>query len=123
MSDTIDHFDRLLGALHGLPDVVSTRQATVRSLTPLVGTSETFIVQTYRQQTDKGGRDTIFVEYIGRDRSLRLVLPSGVADVIARQRDQLGSLNRRKTAKRIAQERKDRGEVPAFRKPKPVREG
>jgi len=57
MSDTatIDHFDRLLGALHGLPDVVSTRQATVRSLTPLVGTSETFIVQTYRQQTDKGG--------------------------------------------------------------------
>lgn len=115
----IDPFDRILGALHGLPDVVSTRQSTVRAITPLVGTSETFIIQTYRQRvSDTSSADTIFIEYIGKDRSLRLVLPSGVADVIARQRDQLGTKNRRKTAKRIAAERKERGEMPAFLKKK-----
>jgi hypothetical protein len=68
--------------------------------------------------SDTASADTIFIEYIGKDRSLRLVLPSGVADVIARQRDQLGTKNRRKTAKRIAAERKERGEVPAFLKKK-----
>lgn len=116
---TVDPFDRLLGSLHGLPDVVSTRQATVRALTPLVGSSETFIIQTYRQRLDDArSLDTIFIEYIGKDRSLRLVLPSGVADVIARQRDQLGALNRRKAARRLAQERKDKGIQPAFLKPK-----
>lgn len=117
--DTIDPFDRILGALHGLPDVVATRQATVRALTPLVGTSETFIIQTMRQRIDDArSMDTIFIEFIGRDRSLRLVLPAGVADVIARQRDQLSTLNRRKSARRLANERKEAGIVPGFLKHK-----
>jgi hypothetical protein len=44
-----DLFDRRMGSLHGLPDVAHTRPATVRVITPLLGNSETFIVQTYRQ--------------------------------------------------------------------------
>jgi hypothetical protein len=111
-----DLFDRLLGSLHGLPDVAHTRPATVRVITPLLGNSETFIVQTYRQ-AEQG--DTIFLERSNRDGSLRIAIPAKVADVIARQRDALAAKARSRAAKRVAQERKDRGETPAFlRKPR-----
>jgi hypothetical protein len=108
---SINHFDRMLGALDGLPDVVSTKAATVRALTPLIGAAQTFIVQTYRQH-DKG--DTIFLEYVGADGQFRLVIPAAVADTIARQREALTGKSRSRAAKRLAQERKDRGEVPGF---------
>jgi hypothetical protein len=106
-----DLFDRLLGSLHGLPDVAHTRPATVRVITPLLGNSETFIVQTYRQ-AEQG--DTIFLERSNRDGSLRIAIPAKVADVIARQRDALTAKSRSRAAKRAAQDRKDRGETPAF---------
>ena len=106
-----DLFDRLLGSLHGLPDVAHTRPATVRVITPLLGNSETFIVQTYRQ-VEQG--DTIFLERSNRDGSLRIAIPAKVADVIARQRDALTAKSRSRAAKRAAQDRKDRGEAPAF---------
>ena len=111
-----DLFDRLLGSLHGLPDVAHTRPATVRVITPLLGNSETFIVQTYRQ-AEQG--DTIFLERSNRDGSLRIAIPAKVADVIARQRAALTASSRSRAAKRAAQDRKDRGETPAFlRRPK-----
>jgi hypothetical protein len=74
-----DLFDRTIRALDGLPDVVKTKPATVRALTPVLGLSQTFIVQTYRQK-DQG--DTVFVEYIGAEGSLRLALPPVVADTL-----------------------------------------
>jgi hypothetical protein len=39
-----------------------------------------------------------------------------VAAVIARQRDQLSAKSRSKSAKLVAQDRKDRGELPGFMK-------
>lgn len=117
----LDSYDRVIGALDGLPDVTKTRPATIRYLSPLVGNSQTFIVQTYRQR-DKG--DTIFLETSEAGKALRIVLPATVADCIARQRDSLTTKVRVKHGKRIAQERAERGERPAFmnatkRKPAP----
>ena len=106
-----DVFDRMLGALHGLPDVSSTKPSTIRAVTPLVGASQLFIVQTYRQR-ETG--DTIFIEYVNEGKTVRIAIPPPVADAIARQREALVSKSRSKAAKRVAQDRKDRGEVPGF---------
>lgn len=112
----VEAFDYELGQLHGLPGVTSTRQATVRH----VGLTETstFIIQTFRKRetAEEGDRqppakDTIFLEYIGpRGKSLRLVIPSGVAEVIARQRDQLATINRRRGAQQALATRAERGQ-------------
>lgn len=107
-----DHFDRKRAELHGLPDVAETRPSIHRATEPVLGTTQTFIVQTVRQ-ADRG--DTIFLECYGaQGRPARLVLPPRVADAIARQRDALGTTVRSRTGKRLAQERKARGEVPGF---------
>ncbi|MGB2713261.1 MAG: hypothetical protein WBC51_03720 [Vicinamibacterales bacterium] len=45
-----DHYDRLLGALDGLPGVLSTKPAIAQQLTPILGTSQTFVIRTVRQQ-------------------------------------------------------------------------
>lgn len=110
-----DHFDRLLGALHGLPDVTHTKPSTIRTVTPIVGTSQMFIVQTYRQR-DKG--DTIFLECVSKESTIRIAVPPAVADAISRQRDSLTSKVRSKTAKAVAQDRKDRGILPGFMRSK-----
>ena len=70
-----DIFDRTIRSMNGLPDVLTTKVTTVRSLSSVLELSQTFIVQTYRQK-DEG--DTIFIEYIGGEGSLRLALPAVV---------------------------------------------
>jgi hypothetical protein len=104
-----DTYDRLLGALDGLPDVVQTRPSTIRVTTPLLGNSETFTIQTVRQK-DRG--DTIFLEKTSRDGFIRLAIPAAVADAIARQRDALTTKNRKKAGKLEAARRKEEGVVP-----------
>lgn len=111
-----DQFDRLLGLLDGLPDVTRTRPATLRVIPPLgVGGSQLFVVQTYRQR-EQG--DTIFLECATAGGNIRLTLPPEISNVIARQREQLTGKVRSKAAKRVAQDRKDRGLKPAFMKNK-----
>ena len=110
-----DLFDRTIGGLQGIPDTVHTRPTVVRSVQPIIGDAQTFIVQTYRQN-EVG--DTIFLECTSKQGSMRLVIPPKVAAVIARQYDSLGGKMRSKTAKRLAQERKDRGELPGFMRKK-----
>lgn len=110
-SITRDKFDYMIGALHGLPDVVASAPTTIRTTVPIVGASVTFIIQTYRQR-DSG--DTIFVECVSGEGSLRLAIPPKVADAIARQRDAVTTKARRKAARQTAQDRKDRGELPGF---------
>jgi hypothetical protein len=109
----IDDFDRHLGSLEGLPDTVQTRPATIRTTTPLVGASQTFIIQTVRQ-TERG--DTVFLEYVDRKGSTRIVLPPAVTNAIARQRDALTDKSRSKAAKTLAADRKARGIQPGFLK-------
>ena len=107
-----DVFDRTIRSMSGLPDVITTKATTVRTLSSVLELSQTFIVQTYRQR-DEG--DTIFIEYIGVEGSLRLALPSVVSDVIARQRDALSGKSRSKAAKASAMDRKARGIEPGFK--------
>ena len=106
-----DAYDRLLGSLQGLPDVTTTKASTIRNVTPILGTSELFTVQTYRQR-ERG--DTIFLECSSKDGFVRLALPPSVSDAIARQRDALTGKVRSKIGKASAQARKDRGELPGF---------
>ena len=110
-------YDRMISALKGLPDVVEVKPTTVRTVTPMIGASQTFIVQTVRQR-EVG--DHVFLEIVDALGAVRVVLPPAVADCIARQRDSLATKVRRKVAKRLAQERKDRGELPGFTKPRAV---
>jgi len=76
-----------------------------------VGGTQLYVVQTYRQK-EQG--DTIFLEHVSETGTVRLVIPPQVAAVIARQREQLTAKTRSKAAKAVAQERKERGELPAF---------
>ena len=108
-----DTYDRQIGALKGLPDVIEVKPSTVRVSIPLLGLSQTFIVQTIRQ---RAVGDHVFLETVSRDGAIRIVLPPQVADTIARQRDALTAKSRSKAAKALAQERKERGELPAFLK-------
>jgi hypothetical protein len=108
---SISEFDRLVGALEGLPDVTKSKPSTIRAMLPLVGIARSYILQTYRQR-DKG--DTIFLETIGSEGSIRIAIPPQVADAIARQRESLTGKVRSKAAKATAAERKRQGIKPAF---------
>ncbi len=108
-----DVFDRTIRSMSGLPDVITTKATTVRTLSSVLELSQTFIVQTYRQR-EIG--DTIFIEYIGVEGSLRLALPPVVSEVIARQRDAITGKSRSKAAKVNAMDRKARGIEPGFKK-------
>lgn len=113
---TIARFDRALAMLEDLNGVTHTAPTTKVTTTPLIGKAATFIVQTYRQRDehDETGRsrDTIFLQYIDNETSYRIVIPSDVADVIARQRDALTTKSRKRAGKAVAEKRKAEGFVP-----------
>lgn len=109
----IDPFDRVLGSLDGLPDVVHTQQSTSQATVPLVGHAETYLVQTFRQR-DVG--DTIFLQRISAQGSLRLVIPPKVADIIARQREALTDKSRSKAARAAFAGRSDELKAAASRR-------
>lgn len=119
-----DQYDRLMGALHGLPDIASTKPTTVQTVIPVVGTSQTFIVQTYRQREEKEvagkkvstSKDFIFLQCVTKEGTVRIVVPPTVSNAIARQREALTAKTRTKSAKAVAQARKERGELPGFMK-------
>src|SRR5581483_10856056 len=94
INKAFDTYDRQIGALKGLPDVIEVKPSTVRVTIPLLGLSQTFIVQTIRQR-EVG--DHVFLETVSRD-------------------DAVTAKSRSKAAKALAQERKERGELPAFLK-------
>lgn len=110
---TVDKYDRMAGALDKLPDATQTKPTTVKTIVPLTGESQTFIIYTVRQR-EIG--DTIFLEYGDGDRYVRLYLPPAVADTIARQRDALTTKVRKRVGRESAEARKARGELPGFMK-------
>lgn len=118
-----DEFDRALGALDGLPGTMQTKPAIKQLVTPLLGTSATYIVRTVRQQeghSDKTSRArfTIFLQCIASNQPpVKIVLPPAVTDLIQAQRDRLTGQARKQTARQAAQTRKDRGIV-SFQKKK-----
>lgn len=106
-----DVFDRKIRNMTGAPDCCCTKATTVRAVSKVLELSQTFIVQTYRQREEG---DTVFIEYIGKEGSMRLPLPPEVTEVIARQRDALTTMARKRHAKAAALDRKARGIKPAF---------
>ena len=114
-----DKFDRVIGMLTGLPDVTKSAAVTIIDATPILGDTQTFIVQTHRQR-EVG--DWIAVQFIDAAGGQRLVIPPAVAAAIARQREAISSRLRREhgrtIGKRVAAERKARGEPPPFMKGK-----
>jgi hypothetical protein len=110
-TNVLSDFDRLVGALEGLPDVTKSKATTIRAMLPLVGIANSYIFQTYRQR-DKG--DTIFLETISSQGSVRIAIPPQVTEAIARQRESLTSKVRSKSAKQAMADRMARGEKPAF---------
>lgn len=108
-------FDEYMRALTGIPDATSSKATTLRSVTPIKQLAQTFIVQTIRHR-ERG--DTIFVEYLDADGSLRVALPPAVADAIARQRESLATKNRKRAARERAVRDKAAGVVPGFMRKK-----
>lgn len=108
---TVDKFDRLMGELVGLPDVTRTKPSTVVTVEPLIGATQTFIIQTIRQK-DIG--DRIFIQYVDDNGAVRLAIPPAAADAIARQRDALTTKSRKRAARERAQADKAAGKVPGF---------
>jgi len=106
-------YDRILAGLDGLPDVAHTAPSTIRHVS-FIGTSQTFVVSTYRQK-DRG--DTVFLETTGES-GMKLMIPPPVVDAIVRQRDALTSKVRRKNGRASAAARKAAGIEPAFLKAK-----
>jgi len=109
---TISKYDRLRGSLQNV--AMFTRPSTIKNVETLTGKAETFVVETCRYE-DMGG-DYVFVECVDDTGVTRLALPPKVANAISSQRDSLTARRRSITAKRLAQERKDRGEQPGFMK-------
>lgn len=112
---TVSKFDKGIGALADLPDVTKTKPSTVVVSTTMIGAAQTFILQTFRQR-EIG--DTIFLQYIDDEGSVRIVIPPAAADAIARQRESLTAKVRKRVGKESAEARKARGEEPAFMKGK-----
>lgn len=115
-----DVFDRMLSGLIGRPDVVSTKPSTRQTVPVLgIGGVQTFVVRTFRvQEEGRASQDLIFLECYDAKGQTRLVLPPAVSDSIARQRDALTAKTRTQAGRKVAAERKARGEVPAFLKGK-----
>lgn len=110
---TTDPFDLLLSSVIGLPNGAHTQPSVVQSI-DFYGNTTSFMIQTVR--TDEGV--TTFVTQVNAQGSVRYILPQDVLAVIDRQRTALTTKIRRRHGKRIAEERKARGEVPGFMKGK-----
>jgi hypothetical protein len=87
-----DAYDRIIGQIDGLPDVRKARPSTVTTVLPILGNSQTYVVQTYKDR-EEGFYG--FVQMIDAEGRARIVLPPKVMAAIYRQRDALIKAQRR----------------------------
>jgi hypothetical protein len=106
---TITKYDRRYGNLHD-SNAIRTKPSTIKAVENITGRSETFIVQTFRD--DDG--DHIFVECMDENGLTPIKLAPKVAAAIASQRDSLTARRRSIASKAVAKSRIDRGELPGF---------
>jgi hypothetical protein len=92
---TIDSFDRLAATIDGLPGVDRSRPTTVTTVTPILGVSQTYVVQTYK--TEDGF--VAFIQTISAEGSIRIALPAKVTAALYRQRDALVTTSRKRRAR------------------------
>jgi hypothetical protein len=92
---SIDQFDRIIGQIDGLPGIDKSRPTTVTTVMPILGSSQTYVVQTYK--TDDGFM--AFIQMISGETSVRIALPAKVTAALYRQRDSLVKTSRRRVAR------------------------
>lgn len=107
-----DQFDQMLARLVGLPGGAHT-QPTVVQDADFYGKVTSWMVQTVKHD----GGETVFLTCVNGDGSARYVLPPRVLAAIDRQRAAALTKVRRRHGQRIAEERRARGEAPAFLRP------
>lgn len=90
---TGDVFDRIIGAIDGLPGVSKARPTSVTSILPIVGNSQTYVVQTYKDD-DEGFY--VFLQMVDAEGRARIAIPPKVAQAIYRQRDALVKAGRKR---------------------------
>lgn len=85
-----DVFDKLIGLIDGTPGTRKARPTTVTSIQPILGDSQTYVVQTYKTEDGFFG----FVQMVDRAGGARFVLPPKVMNAIYRQREALVKASR-----------------------------
>jgi hypothetical protein len=106
---TVSKFDRAVAGLQG-GNNLAAKPATIEHTDPIVGESETFIVQTIRDQQG----DHVVIKFVDKEGVMRLILPPKVVNTIVRQRDALTARGRSNNARATAKARMERGEMPGF---------
>ena len=81
-----DQFDRIAGAIIGVPDVKQTAASSVVEALPIVGNVTTYTVQTFRLP-ERGFM--AFLTIASSEGAFRHVLPDKVLAAIYRQRERL----------------------------------
>ena len=104
---TIDKFDRALGGLLDGNNLHS-KPTTIQEVQKITGESETFIIQTIR---DEDG-DHVALTYVDNDGVKRLILTPRVVNTIVRHRDALGARLRRNHSKAAMKARMAAGYKP-----------
>lgn len=106
MADTIptDIFSRRRRDLLDNPGAI--RSASTVNLQDFYGNLETWIIETFRIDASIEA----LVQRNSVDGALRLVVPSKVMKALARQRDQIVSVSRRKAARRALDTKREKGQ-------------
>ena len=101
-----DAFSTALRSLTANPGAVRTSSKI--DIVDLYGTSETWVVDTFRTE---GGDETVLLQRIDGNGGLRLVLPPAVTEALTRQRDRATTVNRKRGARRAMETRIARGDT------------
>lgn len=107
----LDQFNQTLQRLLGLPNGAHVAPVVVQDI-DFYGKETQFIVQTVK--SDQG--ETVFLTVVNANGADRIVIPARVIQTIDRQRATVQTKVRRRHGRRLAEERKLRGEKPAFLK-------
>jgi hypothetical protein len=109
--ETLSKYDRLYGSI--LDVSLVTKPSTVKTVQPVTGKTDTFVIQTCRHE-EYG--DYVFVEVMDETGVTRLALPPKVANLIASQREALTKRRRSIASRTSMQARIASGEVLGFQK-------
>jgi hypothetical protein len=101
-----DLFSRTQRQLRDNPGALSS--ASTINATDFYGNTETWVVETFRQED---GRELVFIQRNSSTGGERWVLPVEVTAALARHRDQLAARVRRRAGHRLVAQRKERGDV------------
>jgi hypothetical protein len=91
-----DVFDRIIGAIDGLPGVTKARPTSVTTIMPILGNSQTYVVQTYKDD-DEGFY--VFLQMVDAEGRARIAIPPKVAAAIYRQRESLVRAGRKRRSR------------------------